>query len=174
MAAAECIDAVEIRTCNAKILTYVTLIVISEGVVQTLDALATRLRLLNPFPSWTVADQGVLIISKMHFVVTQSPKVFSYCVSINQELQWSLSIQNKVISLDACTLLSCFSGVVNSVSKLRSILEVLDTTTVCMGNPDQDLVHQWHRNASSLHSFSGKCQVGDSVLCLKLSSFSYL
>ena len=144
----------------------VPLIVISEGVVQTLDALATRLRLLNPFPSWTVADQGVLIISKMHFVVTQSPKVFSYCVSINQELQWSLSIQNKVISLDACTLLSCFSGVVNSVSKLRSILEVLDTTTVCMGNPDQDLVHQWHRNASSLHSFSGKCQVGDSVLCL--------
>eukprot|EP00731_Ephydatia_muelleri_P009301 Em0004g1639a len=133
----------------------VPLIVISEGVVQTLDALATRLRLLNPFPSWTVADQGVLIISKMHFVVTQSPKVFSYCVSINQELQWSLSIQNKVISLDACTLLSCFSGVVNSVSKLRSILEVLDTTTVCMGNPDQDLVHQWHRNASSLHSFSG-------------------
>ena len=60
----------------------------------------------------------------------------------------------------------------NSVSKLRSILEVLDITTVCMGNPDQDLVHQWHRNA--LHSFSGKCQVGDSVLCLKLSSFSYL
>ena len=104
----------------------------------------------------------------MHFVVTQSPKVFSYCVSINQELQWSLSIQNKGISLDACTLLSCFSGVVNSVSKLRSILEVLDTTTVCMGNPDQDLVHQWHCNASSLHSFSGKCQVGDSVLCLIL------
>ena len=89
----------------------VPLIVIS-GVVQTLDALAIRLRLLNPFPSWTVADQGVLIISKMHFVVTQSPKVFSYCVSINQELQWSLSIQNKEISLDVCTLLSCFSGVV--------------------------------------------------------------
>eukprot|EP00731_Ephydatia_muelleri_P002930 Em0001g2930a len=59
----------------------VPLIVISEGVVQTLDALATRLRLLNPFTSWTVADQGVLIISKMHFVVTQSPKVFSYCLS---------------------------------------------------------------------------------------------
>ena len=84
----------------------VPLIVISEGVVQTLDALATRLRLLNPFTSWTVADQGVLIISKMHFVVTQSPKVFSYCVSINQELQWSLSIQNKVISLDACLYLA--------------------------------------------------------------------
>ena len=58
------------------------------------------------FTSWTVADQGVLIISKMHFVVTQSPKVFSYCVSINQELQWSLSIQNKVISLDACLYLA--------------------------------------------------------------------
>ena len=88
----------------------VPLSVISKGVVQTLDTLATRLRLLNPFPSWTVADQDVLIISKMHFAVTQSPKVFSYCVSTNQELEWSLSILNKVISLDACTLLLYFSG----------------------------------------------------------------
>ena len=101
---------------------------ISEGVVQTLDTLATRVRLLNPFPSWTVADQGVLIISEMHLAVTQSPKVCSYCVSINQELQWSLSIQNKVISLDACTLLLCFSGVVNSVSMLRNILMMFSVT----------------------------------------------
>lgn len=78
-------------------LTYtvsVPLKVISEDVVQTLDCLAKRVNLLKPFPSWTVTDQGVLIFSKIHFVASQSPKTISYCVAINQELHWSLSIQN--------------------------------------------------------------------------------
>ena len=60
-------------------------------------------------------------------------------------------MNKKVISLNACTLLKCFlHAVLNFVSKLQSILEVLDIKTVfiiiiiiiiiSIGNPDYDLV----------------------------------
>ena len=128
----------------------------------TLDRLAALLQLLNPFSSWTVADHGVLVISRLRFF---GLKAISYCLTIDQELQWSLCIQNRKINHDTCSLLSSFPPVVSSVSSLMSILGVLDNSTVCAGNPDADLVLQWHCNSSSLHSLSGRC-----IMCLKLNS----
>ena len=45
----------------------VPLQVLSDGVVEALDRLAALLQLLNPFSSWTVADHGVLVISRLRF-----------------------------------------------------------------------------------------------------------
>ena len=57
-----------------------------------------------------------------------------------------------MISLILVPCSRIFLAVVNSVSKLYSILEVLDTTTVCMGDPDQDLAHQ--RGVAMLHLYT--------------------
>ena len=144
-------------TCTVSI----PLQVLSDGVVETLDRLAALLQLLNPFSPWTVADHGVLVISRLR---SFGLKAISYCLTIDQELQWSLCIQNRKINHDTCSLLSSFPPVVSSVSSLMSILGVLDNSTVCAGNPDADLVQQWHCNSSSLHSLSGRC-----IVCLKLN-----
>ena len=60
----------------------VPLQVLSDGVVETLDRLAALLQLLNPFSSWTVADHGVLVISRLRFfgfkAISNCPLIKSY------------------------------------------------------------------------------------------------
>ena len=46
----------------------VPLQVLSDGVVETLDRIAALLQLLNPFSCWTVADHGVLVISRLRLI----------------------------------------------------------------------------------------------------------
>ena len=43
----------------------------------------------------------------------------------------------------------------NSISKLRCILDVLDKCKLCDGISDVELVQRWREGASSLHGLSG-------------------
>lgn len=148
----------------------VPLQVLSDGVVETLDRLAALLQLLNPFSSWTVADHGVLVISRLRFFF--GLKAISYCLTIDQELQWSLCIQNRKINHDTCSLLSSFPPVVSSVSSLMSILGVLDNSTVCAGNPDADLVQQ--SRTMRMFCFFGQCLVQAGVRVLEVHCWTWL
>lgn len=53
----------------------VPLQVLSDGVVETLDRLAALLQLLIPFSSWTVADHGVLVISRLRYLVSKQSAI---------------------------------------------------------------------------------------------------
>ena len=75
------------------------------------------------------------------------------CVSVDQMLN---CLQNRTIRSDVCSMLSFLPTDVNSLVKLKSVLDVLDGSYLCSGNPDHLLVQQWHYNASTLHGLSGK------------------
>ena len=63
----------------------------------------------------------------------------------------TISVQNPGI----CPLLSSMEPLVNSISKLRCILEMLDNCKFCDGISDMELVQRWREGASSLHGLSG-------------------
>ena len=54
-----------------------------------------------------------------------------YCVSIDQKLNWSLSLQNRTIHFGVCSMLGLLPTLVNSCAKLKSVLDVLDVAYVC-------------------------------------------
>ena len=133
----------------------IPLVVILECVVSSL---ASNLSLLHSFPAWTVASKyPSLVLCK--FQIHGSGNVnrtINYCVSINQKLNWSLSLQNRTIRSDVCSMLSFLLTDVNSLVKLKSVPDVLNGSYLCSGNPDHLLVQQWHYNASTLHGLSDK------------------
>ena len=100
----------------------IPLLVILECVVSSLERLASNLSLLNPFPAWTVASKyPSLVLCK--FQIHGSGNVnrtLNYCVSIDQKLNWSLSLQNRTIRSDVCSMLSFLPTDVNSLVKLKS------------------------------------------------------
>ena len=75
----------------------VPLQVLSDGVVETLDRHAALLHLLNPFSSWTVADHGVLVISRLRFF---GLKAISYCLTIDQRKTDLLNCLDDMVDAD--------------------------------------------------------------------------
>ena len=76
-----------------------------------------------------------------------------YCVSIDQKLNWSLSLQNRNIHFGVCSMLGLLPTLINSCAKLKSVLDVLDVAYVCSGNSDHQFLQQWHYNASTLMDY---------------------
>ena len=114
-------------------------------------------QLLNIFPAaWTIASKDPsLVLCKFHFhgcgTTINVNRTVIYCVSIDQKLNWSLSLQNRTIHFGVCSMLGLLPTLVNSCAKLKSVLDVLDVAYVCSGNSDHQFLQQWQYNASTLH-----------------------
>ncbi|KAL5471612.1 hypothetical protein EMCRGX_G029743 [Ephydatia muelleri] len=139
----------------------IPLAVISECVVPSLERLTCNLSLLNPFPAWTVVSRYpslVLLKFQIHGsgISVNVNRTINYCVSIHQELNWSFSLQNRTVHSDVCSMLRFLPTIINSIGKLKYVLDKLDGAYLCGGNPDRHLLQQWHYNASTLHGLSGK------------------
>ncbi|KAL5469038.1 hypothetical protein EMCRGX_G030227 [Ephydatia muelleri] len=149
----------------------IPLAVISECVVPSLERLTCNLSLLNPFPAWTVVSRYpslVLLKFQIHGsgISVNVNRTINYCVSIHQELNWSFSLQNRTVHSDVCSMLRFLPTIINSIGKLKYVLDKLDGAYLCGGNPDRHLLQQWHYNASTLHGLSGKSAVLDDSLFL--------
>ena len=114
-------------------------------------------QLLNLFPAaWTIASKDPsLVLCKFHFhgcgTTINVNRTVIYCVSIDQKMNWSLSLQNRTIHFGVCSMLGLLPTLVNSCAKLKSVLDVLDVAYVCSGNSEHQFLQQWHYNASTLH-----------------------
>ena len=123
--------------------------------VDSVDRLEFLLRILNPFPSWNTLFSPLYLCKLQVHMFSTHNVTLSFSVSITSELYWTARVQNKFVVPALCPLLSSMEPVVNSVSKLRCILDVLDKCKLCDGISDVELVQQWHEGASSLHGLSG-------------------
>ena len=154
----------------------VPLAVTSECIVPSLECLVCNLSLLNLFPAtWTIASKDPsLVLCKFQFhgcgTTINVNRTVIYCVSIDQKLNWSLSLQNRTIHFGVCSMLGLLPTLVNSCAKLKSVLDVLDVAYVCSGNSDHQFLQQWHYNASTLHGLSGKfCSVCSELMHITFS-----
>lgn len=102
---------------------------ISDSVVDSVDRLEYLLRILNPFPSWNT----LFYLCKLQVRMFSTHNVtLSFSVSITSEFYWTASVQKKIVVPGLCLLLSSMESVVNAVSKLRCILDVLNTRASCV------------------------------------------
>ena len=126
----------------------IPLVVTSECIVPSLECLVCNLSLLNLFPAaWTIASKDPsLVLCKFQFqgcgTTINVNRTVIYCVSIDQKLNWSLSLLNRTIHFGVCSMLGLLLTLVNSCAKLKSVLDVLDVAYVCSENSDHQFLQQ--------------------------------
>ena len=64
---------------------------------------------------------------------------------------------HRPLHVPMCSLLSGMPILLNSVDSVFTILNFLDNTKFCAGNPDKVLVAVWYQQMFSLHGCSGNC-----------------
>ncbi len=69
----------------------------------------------------------------------RQPLFISHCLSVDEELQWSLFVHNQRINLDDFSVLSDIPKMLTQDS-LSKLLQVLNELKVCPGNPDDKFV----------------------------------
>ena len=73
---------------------------------------------------------------------------------VDMDMQWCIHTLHRPLHVPMCSLLSGMPILLNSVD---SVLNFLDNTKFCAGNPDKDLVAVWYQQMLSLHGCSGNC-----------------
>lgn len=122
------------------------------------NTVRSRIKSCSPLPpTWVVNDtDSPLILCKLKTFQLLPPKInVSVTLSINDQLQWSVSFLQTKLDPTNCCILNGLAATVSSVSSLVTILSHIDSSKVCVGNPDTDILEMWHQRSLSLHGSNG-------------------
>ena len=76
---------------------------------------------------------------------------------VDMDMQWCIHTLHRPLHVPMCCLLSGMPILLNSVDSVFKVLNFLDNTKFCAGNPDKVLVAVWYQQMLSLHGCSGNC-----------------
>ena len=103
---------------------------------------------------------------------TQDRVDVSMSVGVTDQLQWLLSSTNKQLDPGLCPLLSGVPSALTSATAVCSLLRLLNSTKICVGNPDTQFLDIWKQRSLTLHGSSGKSSHAlDTITQLTLLNF---
>ena len=131
----------------------------TSGHVQSSDSLCARLTSsLSLPPSWIIASTTSLTLCKLR--VQQNGQAsradIIFTLSITSELEWTLSVSNLELSPASCPILAEVPHTLSSVAVVHHLMVLLDSTKLCVGNPDRKFIDLWQHRALTLHGSSSK------------------
>ena len=132
--------------------------VYAEGTISSLESLSSRLASLPLPDSWIIAKSRPLTLCKLRVQLDSSSARadVSMSVGVTDQLQWSLSLTNKQLDPGLCPLLSGVLSALTSATAVCSLLRLLNSTRICVGNPDTQFLDIWKQCSLTLHGSSGK------------------
>ena len=83
----------------------------------------------------------------VHLVSQGSGKAATIAMSVvvDMDMQWCIHTLHRPLHVPMCSLLSGMPILLNSVDSVFTILNFLDNTKLCAGNPDKVLVAVWYQ-----------------------------
>ena len=61
----------------------------------------------------------------------------SFCLQINHDFSWSVVLYQQQIEYSTSTVLNRFSLNLNSAAELCQVIQALESSIICQGNPDE-------------------------------------
>lgn len=129
---------------------------LDEQIVD-MNVLCTRLRSFAPPTSWIIdTTRTPIIVCKLQRY-GQSPIRVSVLMtlSIMEQLDWEISFVHSMLIPQNCPLLEEFPVTILNVSCLNDIFTLIDSSNVCVGNSDIDLLEMWQERSLTLHRCNG-------------------
>ena len=113
----------------------------ADGRVHSSESLWVRLSSLSLPTSWIIASRTPLTLCKLrvHQEGEASRADVTFTLSISSELEWTLSFVNLKLNSTVCPLLAEMPHTLDSVAAVRCLMMLLDSTNLCIGNPDGKL-----------------------------------
>ena len=125
------------------------------------DTLTKRLLSLPPPPcwsSWSMVSSNPLILCKTE--VVQASRVNNILtLSIRKDLKWTLFVGGIELSTSKCPLLTQIPPTLTSVAVVWHVVDTLNFTKVCAGNPEDKLLDVVRHRSQTLHGCSSKLAV---------------
>ena len=92
--------------------------------------------------SWVVfnSDGSSMSISKLVSQGSGKAATIAMSVVVDMDMQWCIHTLHRPLHVPMCSLLSGMPILLNSVDSVFKILNFLDNTKFCAGNPDKVLV----------------------------------
>jgi hypothetical protein len=129
-----------------------------DAPVTDVNTLRARIEQSSPLPSsWVITTESPwVVLCKLKTVEVVPPKISVFAtITVNDKLEWSMSFaQPKLDPRNSC----CVDGLptaICSLSDLLAVLSCIDSSKVCVGNPDVDILQMWQRRSLTLHGFNG-------------------
>lgn len=126
------------------------------------NTLRARIKSCSPLPStWVINatdsdSDSPLILCKLKTFQLLPPKInVSVTLSINEQREWNIIFLQPKLDPANCCILNDLAATVSSVSSLVTILSRIDSSKVCVGNPDTDILQMWHQRSLTLHGSNG-------------------
>ena len=122
--------------------------------VPEISQLIVKLRSQALKAPWVIAAEAPLTICKMAVPLCGTPTAM-LTISILETLHWTASAFGTAITVDALPQLSKAMVTLCSVEAVHQLIDILDSSKMCIGSPDADLVQQWSTSSPTLHSCEG-------------------
>ena len=90
-------------------------------------------------------------ISKLVSQDSGKAATIAMSVVVDRDMQWCIHTLHRPLHVPMCSLLSGMPILLNSVDSVFTILNFLDNTKFCAGNPDKVIVAAWYQQMLSLH-----------------------
>lgn len=129
-----------------------------NGQVADCGTLHNRLTSSPLPPTWVINEHKTpVIISKLRTFHELSPPRVDVVITltISAELNWSVSFTNSKLNPMNCDLLQELPAVISNVSSVQRIFSLVDSSKVCIGNPDSNLIEMWQTRTMTLHGCNG-------------------
>lgn len=138
-----------------------------NGQCYSLKSLSNRLSawMTSALPShlhpWKIASQEPLVLCKLEVQQSdQSSRADAiFTITIDQELKWIIVFKQQKLTVTRCHLLNDLPTILDSVSNVSCLLQFLDSTKYCIGNPDNHFIEIWKHRSLTLHGCSGNYNV---------------
>ena len=128
-----------------------------NGHVGTVDSLHSRLLSQSLPDSWVVSSKSPLTLAKIR-VQCQSPSArvdVAFTLSVCDDLNWSLLLFTLPLEPASCPLLQAIPTTLKSAAAVCSLMRLINSTKICIGNPDKNFLDQWRQRSLSLHGTCG-------------------
>ena len=122
------------------------------GMVDSLNSLCTRLARTTLPTSWVAfnSDTSSVSISKLVSQGRGKEAIIGMSVVVDIDFKWCIHTLQRPLHVSMYSFLSSLPMLMNSVDSVFKILNYLDSTKFCVGNPDKDLVAVWYQQMLSL------------------------
>ena len=113
-------------------------------------------------PSWKVVSTEPteqLTLCKLEVQCASDEGLCGHVIltlNVNAELKWTLYYLHHHLSAATTPLLSSLPDVTTSVTVVIQLIDTLDSSKYCVGNPDIKFIEHWQHKMTTLHGISSK------------------